>query len=258
MQGIRDQMGFQVSLKSIPQRIISLVPSQTELLFDLGLADRIVGVTKFCVHLGEAKTKTIVGGTKNFRFNIIEKLQPDLILGNKEENYEEGILQLKEKYPVWISDISSLKDALVMIQAVGEITATQNRTEFVINSIKEEFKRIIKFPELKVLYLIWRDPWMAAGEQTFIHSIMKEIGLVNVLGDERYPELTDKEISFLSPDLVLLSSEPYPFKKNHISELQDIVPKAKILLADGEMFSWYGSRLVKAPAYFNALRNQLS
>jgi ABC-type Fe3+-hydroxamate transport system substrate-binding protein len=255
---VRDQMGFELDIEAKPQRIISLVPSQTELLFDLGLEDRIVGVTKFCVHPDKAKTKTIVGGTKNFQFDVIKELRPDLIIGNKEENYKEGISTLRASYPVWMSDIVSVEDALNMIHLVGEITFMRDGSNAIINSIKAEFKSIHSFPPVRSLYLIWKKPWMAAGTGTFIHSLMDTIGLINCIEHQRYPELTNADIMRLLPELILLSSEPYPFKEIHVRELQSLVPSAKIILTDGEIFSWYGSRLIKAPAYFNSLRNQLA
>jgi ABC-type Fe3+-hydroxamate transport system substrate-binding protein len=254
---VRDQMGFEVTVTSA-QRIISLVPSQTELLFDLGLADRIAGVTQFCVHPEQARSKAIVGGTKNFRFDVIHRLQPDLIIGNKEENYEEGILTLQKQYPVWMSDIGTRKDAIGMITGISKITATVEAGNAIIQSIADEFNHLSLLPPLKTLYLIWKKPWMAAGQNTFIHAMLEEIGLVNALKEARYPELTDKIIQLLSPQLILLSSEPYPFREKHMAELQQCVPQAKICLVDGEMFSWYGSRLIKAPGYFNSLRHQLS
>ena len=115
-----DHLGKQISISFPPKRIISLVPSQTELLADLGLEDRIVGITKFCIHPEPwQKTKTIVGGTKKFRFDVIDSLKPDLIIGNKEENYQGGIEQLKSQYPVWMSDIVTLKDAFAMIREIN-------------------------------------------------------------------------------------------------------------------------------------------
>jgi ABC-type Fe3+-hydroxamate transport system substrate-binding protein len=135
MGKIVDQLGSELIIPTNPSRIVSLVPSQTELLFDLGLGDRIVGVTKFCIHPEEAKAKPIVGGTKNFKFDVIEQLRPDLIIGNKEENYEEGIALLREGYPVWMSDIASLEDALAMIKSIGEITSTQAKSGIIIQSI---------------------------------------------------------------------------------------------------------------------------
>lgn len=250
-----DQTQFITSFDSIPQRIISLVPSQTELLADLGLDENVVGITKFCIHPPEWRTrKVLVGGTKNFRFDIIDNLKPDLILGNKEENYKEGIERLREKYPVWISDIVTLQDALSMIESVGSITDKQTVAKQYGKEIKEKFKTLKKHHGQTVLYLIWRQPWMAAGKNTFIDSMLTAMGLKNALEfTDRYPELTSDEIKRLAPQYILLSSEPYPFKQEHEDELHRISPASQILFVDGEMFSWYGSRLTKSPAYFNTL-----
>src|SRR5258706_7655314 len=136
-----DQLGRLVEFSFPPQRIISLVPSQTELLFDLGLADRVVGITKFCVHPNEwFKTKTKVGGTKKFQFDVINALQPDLIIGNKEENYEEGITQLAGKYPVWMSDIANWESAMGMIKSVGELANESVKADLLVDEIQHKFK----------------------------------------------------------------------------------------------------------------------
>jgi ABC-type Fe3+-hydroxamate transport system substrate-binding protein len=254
----RDQMGFTVESKIPPQRIISLVPSQTELLFDLGLADQLVGVTKFCVHPEAAKTKSKIGGTKKFDFDSIEKLKPDLIIGNKEENYEEGINKLREKYPVWMSDIFSLEDAYSMMLELGRVTNTQQKSIVLVDRIKQNFSSNKKFLPLRVLYLIWKQPWMAAGKNTFIDSLITKLGLVNAIDEARYPELSNEKIMLTAPDVIFLSSEPYPFREKHISELRSLVPNSKVVLTDGEFFSWYGSRLLKAPDYFESLRIQIT
>ena len=255
LQSFPDQTGYKVSFNSPPRRIISLVPSQTELLAYLGLDDRVAGITKFCIHPASwRQNKTIIGGTKKFHYNIIGDLKPDLILGNKEENYREGIERLREKYPVWISDIVTLHDALAMIGSIGAITETQIRANHCAQEILEKFEGLKKCQGEKVLYLIWRDPWMAAGKKTFIDSMLTTLGLSNILAlRERYPELTSAEIQAYAPEYIFLSSEPYPFRKDHIRELHEISPSSKILLVDGQMFSWYGSRLIEAPAYFNTL-----
>ena len=250
-----DQTGYTISLHSPPQRIISLVPSQTELLADLGLNEKVIGITKFCVHPLDWRTrKTIVGGTKNFHFDIIESLNPDLIIGNKEENYLEGIERLRAKYPVWISDIITLQDALSMIRSVGLLTEKESEAEQYVQDIAQKFRKVKKFDGQSVLYLIWRAPWMAVGKETFIDSMLTSIGLKNALDSVvRYPELTAYEIKNLAPRYIFLSSEPYPFKKNHIDEIRQFSPASRIVLVDGEMFSWYGSRLRIAPDYFNTL-----
>ncbi len=275
MRTFIDQLGNQITISFPPQRIISLVPSQTELLSDLELDKRVVGITKFCVHpeswresnpsplplsprrgvsVGRGEGKTIIGGTKNFRFDVIQSLQPDVIIGNKEENYREGIEQLRSIYPVWMSDIVTLKDAFSMIDQIGELTDTSQKAKEIVSQIRNSFSGIKKFPPLRTLYLIWRKPWMAAANDTFIHELMTVAGLQNCLREnERYPELTAENMASLNPQLILLSSEPYPFRQKHIEEIQKICPQAKVALVDGEMFSWYGSRLLKFPAYLKTL-----
>lgn len=248
-------MGNTILLDRPPQRIISLVPSQTELLADLGLDQNVLGITKFCVHPSEwLLRKTIVGGTKKFHFDIIDKLNPDLILGNKEENYLEGIVRLSEKYPVWMSDIVTLHDALSMITSIGELTDRQSEANQITEGIVNQFRQVKKHRGQSVLYLIWQQPWMAVGTNTFIHTLLTTLGLKNIIDfRERYPELHAEEIKKLKPDYIFLSTEPFPFSDRHVKEIQRISPGSKILLVDGEMFSWYGSRLLKSPAYFNTL-----
>lgn len=247
-------MGAIVQVPFPPRRIISLVPSQTELLADLGLADSVVGITKFCIHPASWRhTKTIVGGTKNFRFDVIDSLSPDLIIGNKEENYEAGINALRERYPVWMSDIVSLADALTMIRAVGMLTAREARGSQLAGRVEAAFGSLQRFKGQRVLYLIWRNPWMAAGKDTFIDTMLGLLGLQNAVTESRYPVLTPEALQALAPDYVFLSSEPYPFRIQHADELRAMLPLAGIQLVDGEMFSWYGSRLLQAPAYFNTL-----
>ncbi len=226
-----DQLGRSVHYNFPPQRIVSLVPSQTELLFDLGLADRVVGITKFCVHPSPwLKTKTIVGGTKNFRFDVIDQLNPDLIIGNKEENYEEGIHQLQQKYPVWISDIPDWESAMQMICSVGEMVGEKAKADLLVREIQNKFREVKRFSPKHTLYLIWKSPYMAAGKNTFIDTMLSKIGLLNCSQQGRYPEFSVEEIKKLSPDLILLSSEPFPFRQQHIAELQQLLPKTKVLL----------------------------
>jgi ABC-type Fe3+-hydroxamate transport system substrate-binding protein len=248
-----DQMGNSVMVSVPPKRIISLVPSQTELLADLGLVDEVVGITKFCVHPQTWKQKPHVGGTKLFNYGHIDQLAPDLIIGNKEENYREGIEELQKKYPVWMSDIETLSDATEMIRSIGVLTDRSLRAQEIANGIEERFTHVKQVSSMKTLYLIWKKPWMAAGKNTFIDCMLSRLGLINAVERSRYPELGEQEIKQIDPDLILLSSEPYPFKEHHSKELKALCPNAKIVLVDGEMFSWYGSRLLKAPAYFETL-----
>ncbi|WP_245588115.1 ABC transporter substrate-binding protein [Algoriphagus terrigena] len=248
-----DHLSRSVFLPKPPQRIISLVPSQTELLVDLGLEEQIVGVTKFCVHPGHLmKSKTIVGGTKNYRFDVIERLKPDLIIGNKEENDREGIEKLALSYPVWMSDIFDLNDSMRMISDLGKITGTETEAEGMVAQIQNSLSEKVPCKGTCV-YLIWEKPKMAAGKQTFIDSMLSLAGFENVVKEARYPAISEQELIQLSPEYVLLSSEPFPFGEKHREAIQMLLPKCKILLVDGEMFSWYGSRLLHSMEYFKRL-----
>ncbi len=257
---IQDQLGRLIELKNKPKRIISIVPSQTELLYDLGLAEEVVGITKFCIHPEEwHRNKKRVGGTKQLNMDLIAELKPDLIIGNKEENEEGQVKQLMEDYPVWMSDIYNIQDAYEMITLVSKITNKEKEGYKLIGGIKNEFKQLkinnSKFKNSFVGYFIWRKPYMVAGGNTFINYILEEIcGLKNVFSDDlRYPEVTVEKIKKAKPDLIFLSSEPYPFKQNHIDEIRQLLPASKVMLVDGELFSWYGSRLLQSPKYFSKI-----
>jgi ABC-type Fe3+-hydroxamate transport system substrate-binding protein len=259
MRSFTDHLGRLVAVPDAPQRIISLVPSQTELLFDLGVGGRVVGVTKFCLHPAVARqSAAVIGGTKQFDFARIADLQPDLIIGNKEENYQEGIERLAADYPVWLSDIVTLPDALRMIRNVGALVNAAEAAAALAAGIEADFAALtLPAPATapRVLYLIWRRPWMGAGAGTFIDAMLTASGCRNVLADRpRYPELTAADFSALRPDEIWLSSEPYPFADKHLAEIQALCPGARVRLVDGEVFSWYGSRLRHTPAYLRALR----
>lgn len=250
-----DQMNRVVTINFPVKRIISLVPSQTELLSDLGLDSAVVGITKYCIHpVAWTDPKTIVGGTKNFNIDTIAVLKPDLIIGNKEENDKEGIEQLQEKHPVWMSDIVTYADALSMMSSIGDITDRKVEVDKIIKDIEEAFHSLRTFLNQSVLYLIWRKPWMAAGKNTFVNTMLEKMNLRNALPQSRYPQLTSEDIKVLNPQYIFLSSEPFPFEEKHTEELQLLCPDSKIVLVDGEMFSWYGSRLQYAPAYLNSLK----
>ena len=236
-------------------RIVSLVPSQTELLYDLGLDEEVIGITKFCVHPNVwHKTKTRLGGTKNLKINIIQKLKPDLIIANKEENTREQIEQLAKTFDVFVTDVRNINDALKMIKSVGMLTGQASSAVRIANSIQSTFKKLFEKisskEKIKTAYVIWRNPYMVAGGDTFISDMMQYCGMQNIYSNmKRYPEINIEDLKDKC-ELLLLSSEPYPFKEKHIRELQSQIPAVKIVLADGEMFSWYGSRLLKAAKYF--------
>jgi ABC-type Fe3+-hydroxamate transport system substrate-binding protein len=254
---VTDQLQREVNLPFYPKRIISLVPSQTELLFDLGLGERVIGITKFCIHPNEwFRNKVRIGGTKNLNLSLIEELQPDLIIGNKEENSKSDIEFLEKKFPVWMSDIVSLEDSLDAIKKIGAITNSQTKSERICLNILSKSEKFIS-SNVKLsgtfLYLIWYNPIMAAGKNTFIDSMCNYLGLNNCLTLNRYPEIKLYELNNFHPTYVFLSSEPFPFKEKHVKEIQNYFPNSKILLVDGEFFSWYGSRLLQSFKYFSEL-----
>lgn len=237
-----DQMGREVIVTSPPHRIISLVPSQTEFLLDINAP--VVGRTKFCIHPSE-KVKGIpnIGGTKNFRLDAIRDLKPNLIIGNKEENYADGITELEKEFPIWMSDIFTLNDSFQMMTTIGRLVNREKETARVIGECKESLEKVKGTRSGKVIYLIWKNPWMAAGKNTFIDHMLTYLGYENLIKDDRYPELTDDKIKELHPDIILFSSEPFPFTKKHLNQAESQWPKSMSQLVDGELFSWYGSRL---------------
>lgn len=255
-----DQLNRALKFHRTPSRIVSLVPSQTELLVDLGLRKQLFGITKFCVHPVDLKSeKTIVGGTKNVKFDKIKALSPDIIICNKEENTEEMVLQLEKIAPVWISDINTISENFTMIEEFGKIFDASEKAAEINSKIESEFQLFQDFAKnktlRKTLYLIWKDPYMAAGRDTFINKLLDLNKFENVISEptSRYPEV-NKEL-FKDVDLVLLSTEPYPFKEEHVLKLQDEID-AKVKLVDGEYFSWYGSRLQNAFKYFRSLHEK--
>jgi len=256
----KDMMGRWVAIPNMPKRIISLVPSQTELLFDLGLDEEVVGITKFCEHpIAWRKQKTIVGGTKKVDYTLIDQLAPDLIIANKEENTKEMIAALETKYPVWISDVNTKIENELMIEQIGAIVQKPERALLIISKIQQTFSKLkCLSSNLNIAYFIWKDPWMVAASHTFIHEMLVENEWVNVFEHkERYPIVSMEEVKAAQPDVIFLSSEPYPFKDKHIAELALELPNAKIILVDGTYFSWYGSRMQDAAAYFEELHQAL-
>lgn len=272
------RLGIPIAIGTI--RIVSLVPSQTELLHYLGLEEEVVGITKFCIHPKSwFDSKTRIGGTKSVDIEKVRTLKPDLIIGNKEENTKEDIDALREIAPVWMSDISTLDDAIEMLQLLGEILNKKVEIDQLVFEIRSEFDALRKFssthptlPKKKsnalkvnegsptaklngktVLYFIWNEPPFLAGKDTFIDAMLNACGLVNATSVVRYPQADPS----IQPDFVFLSSEPFPFEEKHIEKFRDVYPTSKIILVDGEQFSWYGSRLKIAPKYFQSLLESL-
>jgi iron complex transport system substrate-binding protein len=259
-----DQTGRTITLNGTPQRIVSIVPSQTELLFDLGLEDRLVGITKFCVHPYHLKsTKKVIGGTKKVHIEKIRLLSPDIIIANKEENTKEIVAALQDIAPVWVSNIITIQDSLDMIAEFGKIFSVRTTASQWIDKISyglHDFKAFMQDkPWLRSAYFVWKDPYMAVGGNTFINEMLRLNHFSNIYeGREgRYPEVIVQKMRIQGdPEIVFLSSEPYPFKDEDAFELGRHTHHAKTIFVDGEMFSWYGSRMVKAFAYFKKLQER--
>jgi len=246
-----DQTHHPINLSKPAKRIISLVPSQTEYLSYLGLNTEVIGITKFCVHPSEwFKQKQRIGGTKQINIDHVIGLQPDLVIANKEENTKEDIEALRQHFQVYTSDIACIADMFQMMRDIGDLTHKKSEAIALCEALKKDFSDLPKFKGT-VLYLIWKSPFMAAGTDTFIHTMLQLIGLKNAHEtNRRYDEISEKAIIDLNPDYIFLSSEPYPFTQVHISDIQKYTT-AKVVLVDGEMFSWYGSRLQNFKAYVN-------
>ena len=244
-----------------PRRIISLVPSQTELLFDLGLDKEVIGITKFCIHPGHwFNSKQRIGGTKQLNLPLIQSLLPNLVIANKEENVKEQVDAIEQFCPVYCSDISTLADSYFMIDQIGMLTNTSSKASWLIDSIKNEFSTLqaTANPVIKAAYLIWRNPYMTIGADTFISDMLRLAGFENVFANrKRYPEISIEELQKTNPEVLFLSSEPFPFKEKNVSGFQKLLPQTVVKLVDGEMFSWYGSRLLNSPSYFLKLREKI-
>lgn len=237
-------------------KLVSLVPSVTALLYTLELEQEVTGITRFCVHPQTwFRTKTRVGGTKTLNIEKINALQPDLIIANKEENVKEQVASLMERFPVLVTDVNNYGDALEMIRTIGSRTQRIAEAAALINTIENNFATLDAIRQKTAVYFIWKDPWMTAGGDTFISDMMHRAGFINLYASQnRYPVVTIEEVQALAPEYILLASEPYPFKEKHQTALRQFFPGAKILLVNGELFSWYGSRMLEAPAYFHTLQ----
>lgn len=254
-----DQLGRHIDTSISFERIVSLVPSQTELLCDLGLQNRLVGVTKFCVHPRGLKAKVaVVGGTKNVHWQELKALKPDIVLCNKEENTLEIVQELETFTRVHVADVNTLEDCYQCIGQYGELFDLQEQSRVLVDEIQDKASQFKLFladrKPPRVAYMIWKKPWMVAGGATFINHLLEIAGYDNVFKDQsRYPMVELTAIKKAEIDFLFLSSEPFPFSQKHKQALEPYLPGVKIVLVDGEFFSWYGSRLRLAFPYFKTL-----
>lgn len=258
---IKDQTGHITEIIRPVKRIVSLVPSITEYLCDIGLQENLVGITKFCIKPQELfETCTKIGGTKQVKRGLIETLQPDLIIANKEENTKEDIDYLCNLFPVYISDVNTLEESYDMMLDVGKLTDKKLESTIMVNEIKQLMIKLKNtFEDHRVAYFIWKKPYLLCGNNTFIHAMLSHIGFKNVAEHiDRYPEMTLNEIQSLQPEFCFLSSEPYPFKEIDVIEIDQLLNAKKGQLVDGELFSWYGSRMLHWNNYAIELKKQLN
>ena len=261
MPPVTDARGFEITPDTPPHRIVSLVPSQTELLAHLGLEAEVVGITRFCERPeGWRSEKTIVGGTKQVDIETARTLDPDLILANHEENTAEDVETLDEIAPVFVTEVKTVEEALGMIRTVGTLTETSDQTSTLVGKIISRFESLPDFSPLRAAYLIWRAPYMTVGSDTFIHNVMHWGGLENAYGDQtRYPDVTIDDLAEQDLDVVLCSTEPFPFheKDTFTADLREALPDTPVEIVDGQPFSWYGPRLLDTPSYLTTLRERL-
>ncbi len=254
---MQDSLGYNIQTLKPKPRIVSLVPSHTETLLDLGA--EVVGRTKFCVHPASQLSQIPkIGGTKNPNLDAIKALKPDLIITNKEENREEDVKMLRSGTQVYTSIVQNLEDSLTFIHKMGELLNCMDRSKKMQEELLEIVPNTIPADGAETLYLIWKDPWMSVGRDTYIHDMMRRLGLYNVCQDAtRYPSLSSKDLQNRAPKKVLLSSEPYPFMEHHKAEIKKLLPDAAVHLVDGEIMSWYGSRLIHKRTEYEQLRTAI-
>lgn len=261
MREVVDHLGRKTQLKDRVERLVSLCPSQTETIISLGAKERLVGVTRFCI-APHQETKNIpkVGGTKEVNFEKIRALKPDLFIAEKEENTEAMVLELEKIAPVFVTDVCDFGSSLAMINDLGICLQLEDQAGKLVEHVRSAFfKYQPRLVGKSVLYFIWQNPWMVAGEGTFIGDMLRQMGLRNVAGDKmgRYPELKKEDMRNYKPDFVFLSSEPFPFREKQLEDFRTLFPFGTVQLVDGELFSWYGARMTEMPNYFMQLEELL-
>ena len=236
-------------------RVISLVPSITEFLFDLGMDEEVVGLTKFCIHPNEKwQQLPRVGGTKTVNHARVAALKPDLIIANKEENTREDVERLREHYTVLLTEVYTVEDAFAMMLELGDRVNRQKEATVLVDQVRREWEAARNLANgERVVYAIWNDPFMVAGTHTYIHSVLEWFGWTNAIETARYPEMPLAELVNCAPDQLMLSSEPFPFAVKHMEQFKAILPASRVDRVDGECFSWYGSRMLHTPNYVRKL-----
>jgi len=259
MAKLADATGVPFEVGRPPRRIVSLIPSTTETLCALGLADALVGVTVYCREPADVvRGKTRIGGEKDPDLDAIRALTPDLVVANVEENLREHIERLRAwSIPVWVTYPRTVAEGIRMIRDLGDVTGTAERATALADELDDLYARVratsaARTP-VRVFYPIWRNPYMTINRDTYIHDMLNVCGGANVFGDrqERYPTITLDEMAGHRPDVILLPDEPFRFRRAHLEDFApytDVpaVRHARIHLVDGKPFSWHGPRIGEA------------
>lgn len=240
-------------------KIVSLCPSLTELIFDLGAGDSLVGRTKFCVHpVDRVEAVERVGGTKNPKVERIIELAPDLVLMNEEENRAEDARALEAAgLRVHASMPRTAADTAAMVRSIGMALHRSREAEPIAADIERRADRVrreaVRYPPVRYACLIWHNPIMTISDDTFIAGLLALPGGLNVFGTkgDRYPAITPDELHAADPLRVLLPNEPYPFQEKHVEELAGLsrLPRDRFRVVDGELLSWHGSRTPRGIDY---------
>ena len=245
-------------------RIVSLVPSITELLFYLGLGDQVVGRTTFCIH-PETRVAGVprVGGTKKPHMEKLRQLRPSHVIVNVDENRKEDVEAITAFTPhVVVTHPLAPDDNLTLYRMMGGIFDRRAQAEQLCGEFQRARDALVKtsasLPPRRVLYLIWRDPWMSVSADTYVANMLRLGGMAVVAAraGDRYPVIAEDEPAWQRADAVLLSSEPYPFREKHLEEVQAGTGKT-VRLVDGELLSWYGSRAIAGVRYARQLGREL-
>jgi ABC-type Fe3+-hydroxamate transport system substrate-binding protein len=235
---MRDLFGRTFDFATPPRRVVSLVPSLTETLFDLGAGDDVAGITGFCIFPADLD-RPRVGGTKNPRIDAIRALAPDLVYVNLEENLERHAKAIEEFAPVFVTEPKTVDDVASLITSLGAIHHRDDRARELTTALAKERVRVTPFT---FAVPIWKKPWMWCGGDTYVSNLIESIGGTNVLREQtRYPSLDLEQVLALHPDVIFLPDEPYEFKTADAAEIRG--PRV-VGPFPGHLFTWHGTRTI--------------